>query len=165
MGFSRWMMTHFPGSVGSAAKAMAMAYKKLKAIYPEASHDELLLRTLRTRYSEAELNFSKAMKMVGDSQWRLDWLTIEVIYLENPTAQDAAFGAPEVYREMLEVVMEVTKKFAPEAYENICNICNKYIKSYKLLKLSWGRVCKRCQKELERCQREYEEKLKTHEEN
>jgi len=117
MGLGKWWLTHGPGSPGSVAKAMAMAYSRFKAYYPTASHDELLLVTLRSRYSEydGEIDNATANKMVKESKGRLAELTNQVIILEIPAATGAMVNAPNVYLKMLEVVNEVTAKFAPGA--------------------------------------------------
>lgn len=115
MGIGRWWMTHGPGSAGSAAKTMARAYTRLKAHYPRASRDELLLLTLRSRYSEGRLDNATTGGMVRNSEGRLALLTLQVIHLENPAARGAMLNAPEVYAEMLDIVEEVTAKFAAGA--------------------------------------------------
>lgn len=114
MGLGKWWITHGPGSPGSVAKAMAMAYSRLKAYYPTASQDELLLATLRSRYSEGEIDNATANKIVKDSKGRLAELTYQVIILEIPAASGAMLNAPDVYGKMLEVIDEVTAKFTPE---------------------------------------------------
>jgi len=115
MGLGRWWITHGLGSPGSVAKAMARSYSRLKAAYPMASQDELLLMTLRTRYSEAEIDNVTAHEMVKRSRRRLAKLTLEVIMLEIPAATGAMLNAPDVYYNMVDVVEEVTGKFAPGA--------------------------------------------------
>lgn len=115
MGFARWWMTHGPGSAGSVAKAMAKTYWHIKARYPKASLDDLLLMTLRTRYSEARLDNATAAEMVRASEGRLAALTLQVIHLENPYARGAMINAPHVYAEMLDIIEEVTAKYAPGA--------------------------------------------------
>lgn len=115
MGFGKWLMIHGPGSVGSVAKAMAKAYTAIKTQCPESTRDELLLMTLRTRYSEAQLNNATALEMVKNSQGRLFALTLQVIHMENSFAQKTMLNAPDIYMEMIKVVEEVTNKFAHEA--------------------------------------------------
>ena len=116
MGLGKWWITHGPGSPGSVAKAMAMAYSRLlKAYYSTTSQDELLLATLRSRYSEREIDNATAHKMVKDSKGRLSKLTYQVIIREIPAASGAMLNAPDVYAKMLEVIDEVTAKFAPGA--------------------------------------------------
>lgn len=115
MGLGRWWITHGPGSPGSVAKAMARAYSTMKATYPTASKDELLLITLRTRYSESEIDNDTADTMSKDSEGRLVQLTLQVIMRENPAATGAMMNAPDVYAEMLSVVQEVTARLAPGA--------------------------------------------------
>jgi hypothetical protein len=115
MGLGKWWITHGPGSPGSVAKAMAMAYSRLKIASPSLSKDALLLATLRTRYSVYEIDNATANKMVKDSKRRLAKLTNQVISLEIPAATGAMVNAPTVYLKMLEVVNEVTAKFAPGA--------------------------------------------------
>lgn len=115
MGLRKWWITHGPGSPGSVAKAMAMAYSRLKTASPSLSKDALLLATLRSRYSAGEIDNATANKMVKDSKGRLAQLTNQVISLEIPAATGAMLNAPNVYLKMLEVVNEVTAKFAPRA--------------------------------------------------
>jgi len=115
MGLGKWWITHGPGSPGSVAKAMAMAYSRLKAYYPTASQDELLLATLRSRYSEGEIDNATANKIVKDSKGRLAELTYQVIILEIPAATGAMVNAPNAYLMMRDVINEVTAKFAPGA--------------------------------------------------
>jgi hypothetical protein len=115
MGLGRWWITHGPGSPGSVAKAMARAYSSMKAAYPSASRDELLLITLRTRYSESEINNATASEIVRDCEGRLAHLTLKVIMHEIPAATGAMLNAPRVYLDMLNVVQEVTATFASGA--------------------------------------------------
>jgi len=63
MSLARWWITHGPGSV---AKAMATAYSRIRAAYPSASNVHLLLSTLRTRYSEREIDPATASRMVEE---------------------------------------------------------------------------------------------------
>jgi len=115
MGLGKWWITHGPGSPGSVAKAMAMAYSRLKTASPSLSKDALLLATLRTRYSVYEIDEASANEMVKDSKGRLAELTNQVIILEIPAATGAMVNAPNAYFLLLEVVNEVTAKFAPGA--------------------------------------------------
>ena len=135
MGLGRWWITHGPGSPGSVAKAMANSYRRIKAAYqtasqagaeieritgcrlkdPIVSQDELLLATLRCRYSQQEIDDNTANRMVKDSDGHLSQLTLQIIMLEIPAATGAMMNAPQVYTDMIDVVMEVTSKFAPGA--------------------------------------------------
>lgn len=119
MGFYKWMATHGPGSVGATAKAMAMTFIKLKGIYPQATKDELLLLTLRQRYSEIELDNAKAERMINESNGNLADLTLQVALLENPLVRDPfspkmLIEDPETYYLMIEVIEEVIIKYLPE---------------------------------------------------
>jgi hypothetical protein len=115
MGLGKWWITHGPGSPGSVAKAMARAYSSMKAANPSTPKDELLLITLRTRYSESEINDATANEIVKDCEGRLAHLTLKVIMHEIPAATGAMLNAPLVYFEMLNVIQEVTARFAPGA--------------------------------------------------
>jgi len=115
MGLGKWWITYGPGSPGSVAKAMSKAYSRIKAANPTVSKTELLLITLRTRYSESEIDYATANKMVRDSEGSLVKLTIQIIMREIPAATGAMYNAPDVYYEMLNVVQEATGKFAPGA--------------------------------------------------
>lgn len=113
MGLGRWWMTHGPGSAGSIAKAMAKAYSRIKAAYPGSSKGELLFMTLRSCYSETQLDDGTAIEIVRMSEGYLAALTLQVVLFENPAARGARLQAPEVYAEMLEILKEVTAEFAP----------------------------------------------------
>ena len=115
MGLGRWWITHGPGSPGSVAKTMANSYRRIKAVYPTVSQDELLLATLRTRYTEVEISDATANKMVKDSEGCLAKMTLQVVKAEIPAATGAMLNAPQVYAKMVDVIEEVTAKFAPEA--------------------------------------------------
>jgi hypothetical protein len=112
----RWWITHGPGSPGSVAKSMARAYSRIRAMYSKASKDELLMMTLCSRYAVVrKIDDITANQMVKDSEGRLAKLTLHVIRREIPTATSAMLNAPDVYLEMLDVIEEVTAKFAPGA--------------------------------------------------
>ena len=115
MGLAKWWITHGPCSPGSVAKAMAVVYSRLKTASPLLPKDDLLLATLRTRYSVSQIDDATANRMVKNSKGRLPELTSQLISLEIPAVTGAMLNAPDVYLEMLEVVREVTAKFAPGA--------------------------------------------------
>jgi hypothetical protein len=54
-------------------------------------------------------------KMVDECEGSLTKLTLEVIHREISAATGAMLNAPSVYLEMLDVVSEVTQKYAPGA--------------------------------------------------
>lgn len=113
MGLGRWWLTHGPGSPGSIAKAMARAYRVSKSLHPQASQDELLLRTLRTRYSKSQMDDDVATGLVRSAEGKLAALTLAIIELEIPGKVEATrINAPEVYAEMISVVNEVIAKYA-----------------------------------------------------
>ena len=113
MGFGRWWITHGPGSPGSVAKAMAMSYNRLRGAYPSASNVHLLFSTLRTRYPL--MDDTTITQMVDECKGSLIELTLIVIHREIPAATGAMCNAPSVYSEMLDVVNEVTQRYAPGA--------------------------------------------------
>jgi len=81
-----------------------------------ASKDELFLATLRSRYmSETEIDNNTANRMVKDAKGCLAKLTLQVVMAEIPAATGAMFNAPQVYAEMVNVIEEVTARFAPGA--------------------------------------------------
>ena len=110
MGFGRWWMKHGPGSAGSVAKRMAIAFSTIQKANPHLNKQELLLATLRTRYNSTEIDDSRAARMVSAAQGELTALTIQVIHLENPHAAGAQLRAPDVYAEMLDIILEVTEE-------------------------------------------------------
>ncbi len=115
MGLGRWWITHGLGSPGSIAKAMATAYSRCRKKYPSLSKKAILFETLRSRYSESEIDEAIARRMVKDSKENLVQLTFEIIHREIPAASSALVNAPDVYNEMIDVVEEITAKFAPGA--------------------------------------------------
>lgn len=115
MGLGRWWITHGLGSPGSVAKAMAKAYSRLRVAYPAAANAHLLFLTLRSRYTEFEIDDATVTKMIEESEGSLAKLTLMVIHREIPAATGAMCNAPSVYLEMLDVVSEVTQKYAPGA--------------------------------------------------
>jgi hypothetical protein len=115
MGLGKWWITHGLGSPGSVAKSMARAYSRIKTAYPTASKNELFLATLRTRYTEVEISDATANKMVKDSEGCLAKMTLQVVMAEIPAATGAMLNAPQVYAKMVDVIEEVTAKFAPGA--------------------------------------------------
>jgi len=115
LGLERWWMTHGIGSAGSVAKSMAKAYSRAKVAYPTASQDEILFVTLRSRYTVVGINNLTADDMVGmveNSGGRLAALSLQVMMLENPAAKDALLFYPQIYAMMVDVIEEVTAKFA-----------------------------------------------------
>jgi NADPH:quinone reductase-like Zn-dependent oxidoreductase len=117
IGLERWWMTHGIGSVGSVAKSMAKAYNRAKVAYPTASQDEILFITLKSRYTVFEiknLTEDDMVDMVKDSGGRLAELSLQVVMLENPAARNALLFHPQIYAMMVEVIEEVTAKFAVE---------------------------------------------------
>ena len=115
MGIGRWWMKHGPGSIGSVAKRMAIAFSTLQKAKPNLDKESLLLATLRTRYKGSTIDDSLAAEMISVAQGSLATLTIQIIHLENPHAAGAQLRAPEVYAEMLDIVGEVTEEYAPGA--------------------------------------------------
>lgn len=115
LGGERWWMTHGIGSVGSVAKSMAKAYSRAKVAYPTASQDEILFVTLRSRYTVVGINNLTAAELAGmvkNSEGRLAALSLQVMMLENPAAKDALLFYPQIYAMMVDVIEEVTAKFA-----------------------------------------------------
>lgn len=115
MDLGRWFMVHGPGSVGSTAKAMAKSYSIIKAANPAASDEELLQLTLASRYPSGRLEEAAAASMVEAAAGSLVELTRLVIHLENSRADTVMQNAPDVYDEMLDIIVQVTAKFAPSA--------------------------------------------------
>ena len=115
MGLGKWWMTYGPGSPGSVAKRMAVSYSLLKRGAAGASHDDLLLMTLRARYNAAEIPDHAAAQMVAASEGQLAKLTLQVLQLENPRVSMAAMRAPTVYEEVIEIIRDVTARHAPGA--------------------------------------------------
>ena len=118
LGLARWCMTHGMGSVGSIAKSMAKAYNRAKEAYPTASQDELLFVTLKSRYTVfgiKNLTEDDMISMVNNSGGSLAKLSIQVVMLENPAASNALLSFPQTYSMMVEVIEEVTTKFALDA--------------------------------------------------
>jgi len=114
MGLGKWWLTHGPGSPGSIAKTMAISYSRIRAAYPSATKTDVLLTTIRTRHSESELSEETALGMIKRSEGRLEKLIQEIVFWEIfPKAVGAMMNAPEVYNEMLEVIREVTERYAP----------------------------------------------------
>jgi len=115
LGLERWWMTHGIGSVGSVAKSMAKVYNQVKAACPTASQDEILLTTLMSRYSVIgikNLTTNDMVDMIKDSGGQLATLSLQVVMLENPAAKDALLFFPQTYAMMVDVIEEVTAKFA-----------------------------------------------------
>ncbi len=50
--------------------------------------------------------------MVKDSGGRLAKLSLQVVMLENPAARNALLSYPQIYAMMVEVIEDVTTKFA-----------------------------------------------------
>jgi hypothetical protein len=118
LGLGRWWMAHGIGSVGSVAKSMVKAYNRAKVAYPTASQDEILFVTLKSRYLVFGINNLTEDAMVGmvkDSGGQLAKLSLQVVMLENPAARDALLFHPQTYAMMVEVIDEVTTKFAVDA--------------------------------------------------
>jgi hypothetical protein len=115
MGLGRWWITHGPGSPGSVAKAMARAYDRIRTAYPSASKVEVLAATLRSRYSDRELDNDALNRIVNECGGSLSRLTLAVIHREIRAATGAMYHAPSAYMEMVSVVHEVTQTYAPGA--------------------------------------------------
>jgi hypothetical protein len=115
MGLGRWWITHGPGSPGSTAKAMAITYSRIRAAYPNATKTDVLLTTIRARYSESEIDEDTVLGMIKRSKGKLANLTQEIVLLENSAAIGAMINAPDVFGEMLNVIIEVTERYAPGA--------------------------------------------------
>jgi hypothetical protein len=102
------------GSVGEA-KTMAKAYSRIEMACIQASQQDLLLMTLRTRFPQTD--DETLIQMLGVSEGSLGTLTVLVVHNEFPAwkVEGAMRNAPEIYAEMIEVVYEVTPEYAPGA--------------------------------------------------
>jgi len=114
MGLKEWWIRHGPGSPGKIAKTMAMVATIIRRAYPQISLKEVLLRTFRTRYSRDEISDRKARKMVGTPP-NLEGLTIRVIRREYGIAGRTEMVNPDLYPVTLQIIRDVTRKYAPWA--------------------------------------------------
>jgi hypothetical protein len=119
MGFGKFWIKHGPGSVGSIAKAVTKDFMKWKQEYPSASKAELLRKTLSKRANSYSLlglkplNQDKQEEMLKESNEKLTKLIELIFHNENPASLETVFSAPEVYRLMLQVILEVVDKHGP----------------------------------------------------
>lgn len=115
MGLARWWIKNAPGSPGSIAKAMAVAYSRIRAAQPRAAKSDLLMATLRARYPAHQLDEDAAARLVHDSKGSLAGLILQVITIEIPHAILGAPSHPHTFCEMVSVVNEVVAEQAPGA--------------------------------------------------
>lgn len=114
MGLAKLWMKRGPGNIGSLAKAQAKVYNQFKRQYPQLSQDELLRRTLRHRLAagamlgDAALSEAEEDTMIREARGSLAKLTLEVAHHENPDLLHLVNNSPDTYREMVDVVIEVT---------------------------------------------------------
>jgi hypothetical protein len=92
---------------------MATAFSRIKSTYPRASKDELLLATLRSRFSESEIDDERAAEWVAKCEGKLSELAVRVVQCENPGAIEAAYRFPENYALMTKVIRSEVAAITP----------------------------------------------------
>lgn len=91
-------------------------YEKFKKQYPGISKDELLKMVLKSRMEACRmwgfplLSETEQEEMIKEANSSFFKLTLLLIEWENPELLKARFAAPEVYRESLEVIEEITAR-------------------------------------------------------
>ena len=114
--FKKWLLKHGPGSVGSVSKTMAECYRLYKDKYPQASREDLLLRTLQSRVDAWEKLGVRSLSKEEQKNWMkiaqgsLGTLILFVLRRENPRIPREVWSNFEVH----EIIHEVVDKYAPE---------------------------------------------------
>jgi len=111
MGIGKWWLKHGPGSPGSIAKAMGIAFRVLHSQNPDFSLEDLLRVILKSRY----------MTLVGQEEQdaiirkaRGSLIRLTLLVVERERWKDL-MGAPgEIYSMAFDAVLEVLRVQAPE---------------------------------------------------
>jgi len=88
--FKKWLLKHGPGSIGEVSKTMAECYMVFKNKYPQASNEDLLLKTLQSREEAWEelgipsLTIEKQKTWIEIAEGSLSALILFVLRHENP---------------------------------------------------------------------------------
>lgn len=121
MGLGKWWIKHGPGSAGSIAKAMAKDFMRWKHEEPSATKEELLFCTLSVRMASHKifglevLSVEEQIELIRKCDSDLVRIIQYIIHMENPTATEVMFTFPELYKTMLDVIIETVNKYAPGA--------------------------------------------------
>jgi hypothetical protein len=120
MGFTKWLLTHGPGSVGSIAKAMANTYMRFKRANPSETKIRLLQLTLENRMDcrsiwGGSIPQDATIKETLEAATGLRDLILFVISVENQKGVEFMIQDHAAYRMTMEIIDEILIEYAPSS--------------------------------------------------
>ena len=114
MGLLRFILKHGPGSPGSTAKAMGVAYKRFRRKEPGAAHHQLVAAALAQRYELiSRADAGQQGRMLDASGGSFTTLVMEIVKLENPRGYEGISTTVGLREQCYTVVNEVLRRYVP----------------------------------------------------